>query len=178
MSDEDIEARVEKLWDVVFCEIKKAIESGAIKSSPSLLVPNGMELLKNNLRVLIPIIDQSPHGAWGRVALVNVIVGGVMFGSGAIYTDDTKRLILRQPASKGGKESGKNRRAENEEGWRPRAFSLACKIRDEDKGITQAKLALKIKDRWKLMIPCPESQLIHAISQWEKEGKLPRRNTG
>lgn len=99
----------------------------------------------------------------------------------AVAGMDWKKMIIelggKAHASIAGINSGKSRRDEAEETWRTHALNLAITIRGKDKGITQINLAAKIKSSWTLKIHCPESQLISAISQWEREGKLPRRNT-
>jgi hypothetical protein len=90
--------------------------------------------------------------------------------------DFNRDLTKHEAAVALGKKSGESRQAEAEEGWLPHALELAVKVREEDKGITQIDLAAEIKNRWKLKIRCPRSMLVQAISEWEDEGKLPRRN--
>lgn len=94
-----------------------------------------------------------------------------------------KRLtpIIEKSAKKalgerGGKASGKKRSAETEEFWRPHAHELAIEFGQVRPGITQIELANEIKNAWRLKIHCPETQLIRAISRWEKDGRLPKRN--
>jgi hypothetical protein len=81
----------------------------------------------------------------------------------------------RQRQSNAGKASGKARRDEAEQTWQPHALSLAIEIQAEDSGILQINLKKQIESRWRLKIPCPRSQLIKAISRWQREGKLARR---
>jgi hypothetical protein len=92
--------------------------------------------------------------------------------------DFNRDLAKHEAAVALGKKSEESRRAEAIEGCEDHALKLGVKVREEEdnKGITQIDLATEIKKRWKLKIHCPHSMLVRAISQWEHEGKLPRRN--
>jgi hypothetical protein len=79
-------------------------------------------------------------------------------------------------ASIRGIKSGEARRAEAEETWKPHALKLAIAIRKEHKAISQVDLAGEIKLRWTLVIGCPKTQLVPAISKWEQDGDLAKRN--
>jgi hypothetical protein len=89
--------------------------------------------------------------------------------------------LIKKKANKtfgapGGKASGAARHTEAEEGWKPHALELAKQGRAEQSGITQADLADEIQTKWRLKIRCPGTQLIPAISGWEKDGTLTRRH--
>ncbi len=113
-----------------------------------------------------------------RDAMRLTIIAPGLLGYTAPLTDRQKNDLIRELGAAGGTSSGKTRRAEAEEGWRPHALKLSIIIRKEDKGITQTSLAAEIKSRWTLKLQCPSSQLIPAISRWEREGKLARRDKG
>jgi hypothetical protein len=83
---------------------------------------------------------------------------------------------MSDQGSLGGVASGVKRRDEAEQTWQPHALSLAIEIQAKDQGIVQISLKKEIESRWRLKIPCPKSQLIKAISRWQREGKLARRN--
>jgi hypothetical protein len=87
-----------------------------------------------------------------------------------------EKKVKKALGAPGGKASGATRHAEAEEGWKPHALQLAKQARKEQPGITQADLADKIKTKWRLRIRCPRTQLIPAISGWEKDGTLTRRH--
>jgi hypothetical protein len=175
MSD-DIESRVQKFCAAHQATIKFAIKNNIIRLDSRMLGDDGMKNFKNGMRDLISTIDNSEHPAVGYEALQKIITGVTLVSVGAAYAETAKTAIIRQWASAAGKISAKFRQAEAEEGWLTHALKLAVAIRTEDKAITQADLAAKIKERWALKIKCPKSQLIPAISRWEREGKLPRRN--
>jgi hypothetical protein len=87
-----------------------------------------------------------------------------------------EKKVKKALGAPGGKASGAARHAEAEEGWKPHALQLAKQARKEQPGITQTKLAHEIKTKWRLKIRCPRTQLIPAISGWEKDGTLTRRH--
>jgi hypothetical protein len=87
-----------------------------------------------------------------------------------------EKKVKKALGASGGTASGKKRRDEAEEGWKPHALKLAQQARQEQPGITQANLVDEIKIRWRLKISCPGTQLIPAISGWEKDGTLIRRD--
>jgi hypothetical protein len=87
-----------------------------------------------------------------------------------------EKKVKKALGSPGGKASGKMRHAEAEEQWKPHAMQLAKQARKDKPGITQAALADEIITKWRLKIRCPGTQLIPAISGWEKDGTLTRRH--
>jgi hypothetical protein len=175
MSDDEIETRVQKFCDAHRDGIKFAIEHNIIKPGNRMLGHDGKKRFEAGLRDLIPAIDNSQLPAAAYEALQKIITGVTLVTFGAAYTEATKNVIDRERARAAGKASAKIKRSEVEEGWMPHALELAVAIRKEDKAITQVNLAPQIKSRWRLRLKCPESQLILAISRWEREGKLPRR---
>ncbi|KAF2990045.1 hypothetical protein OGR47_17510 [Methylocystis sp. MJC1] len=87
----------------------------------------------------------------------------------------------------GGKVSARSRRDTAEVTWKPIALELAKEIRSKEPKITQVELAEKIEARWyhrvqKIearlgrKIKCPKTQLIPALSKWEKNGELVKCN--
>jgi hypothetical protein len=178
MSDDEIETRVQKFCDAHRDGIKFAIEHNIIKPGNRMLGHDGKKRFEAGLRDLIPAIDNSQLPAAGYEALQKIITGVTLVTFGAAYTEATKNVMNRERATAAGNASGKIRRSEVEEGWLPHALKLTIAIRDENKAITQSKLAAEIKSRWALKIHCPESQLIQAISRWEGEGKVARRDKG
>jgi hypothetical protein len=83
----------------------------------------------------------------------------------------------REHGSTGGKKGSKTRLAAAEKKWRNRAFDLALEIRTEEKGkgLSQEKLATEITRLWRWEEPCRKSMLVLLIREWERDGKLPRR---
>lgn len=86
-----------------------------------------------------------------------------------------ERNVKRAVGTPGGKASGKVRRAEVAETWKPHALDLARQSRNERPDITQAALADQIAAAWNLKIHCPRTQLIAAIRAWEKSGEVAKR---
>lgn len=117
------------------------------------------------------------------VQIMNVALELMLASADAASRIDRQRmpLIIKRKADKdhgqpGGKESGRKRREVIEATWMPHAKELARQIRSEDPSITQANLADRIAERWKLSIHCPETQLIPAIRKWERSGSLAKRD--
>lgn len=86
------------------------------------------------------------------------------------------RQYGRRQRQTAGKSSGRVRGETAAQTWKPHALDLAKTIRREQPSIAQTDLKEEIVSRWRQKIHCPETQLIKAISRWENEGELPRRN--
>jgi hypothetical protein len=142
--------------------------------------------LKASVEQLIQLIEMAVNRSQA-VAILEVS-NAVMFACADAASRIDRKLVPRQirPSieaetkkslgAPGGLASGKSRRAEAEETWKPHALCLARNIRQEQPGITQCNLALEIAERWGLQIPCPKTQFVGAISVWEKTGLLEKRN--
>jgi hypothetical protein len=176
MGGDDVETRVQKFCDAHKNTLELAITHNIISLSNQMLGCDGNKRLENGLRELAPVLNNSKSPAAAYEALQKIITGVTLVSVGAAYAEATKGAIDRERASEAGKNSGKIRREVADETWRPYALNLAVATRKENKAITQFDLAAKIGSRWALKIPCPKSMLISAISQWEREGSLPKRN--
>jgi hypothetical protein len=142
--------------------------------------------LKASVEQLIQLIEMAVNRS-EAVAILEVS-NAVMFACADAASRIDRKLVPRlvRPSieattknsfgAPGGFASGESRRAEAEETWKPHALCLAKKIRQEQPGITQGKLAIEIAERWGLRIHCPKTQFVGAISGWEKTGLLKKRN--
>jgi hypothetical protein len=77
--------------------------------------------------------------------------------------------------SDGGNASGAARLEKADEEYRNDALDLAKQIRTEKPHLSQKAVATEIGCRWKSERPCRDSMLVPLVSEWEREGKLPRR---
>jgi hypothetical protein len=142
--------------------------------------------LQGPMKQLIQLAEANPDCRYGA-KILNVSFDAMYTCANAVSRIDrnlVQRMIeplIEKKAKKafggpGGKASGAARHAEAEEGWKPHALQPAKQGRKEQPGITQAELAHEIKTKWRLKIRCPGTQLIPAISGWEKDGTLTRRH--
>jgi len=136
------------------------------------LEPDDRDSLKQGIEFLVQ--GQMLAQTEPERAAEDLIAGAFLIGTCVAYTDST-RAFLRGPAFSGVL-SGKARHVEAEETWLPHALELAGAIQAETGGLVQARLAEEIVARWSLKIHCPETQLVKAISRWQRDGKLAKRN--
>jgi hypothetical protein len=91
------------------------------------------------------------------------------------FRADVEKEASSRFGSRGGEASGVQRKPEANETWKPHALDIAKKSRKEDLNKSQADVAEDIVDQWLLKIPCPKTQLVLTIREWEKKGLLAKR---
>jgi len=142
--------------------------------------------LQGSMKQLIQLAEANPDCRYGA-KILNVSLDAMYACADAVSRVDRKlvqrlieplieKKVKKALGAPGGKASGATRHAEAEEGWKPHALLLAKQARKKQPGITQAELADEIITKWRLKIHCPKTQLIPAISGWEKDGTLTRRH--
>jgi hypothetical protein len=123
-----------------------------------------------------------PPPGYGYGRLWELMSEAFMIGSKGTVSDSAKvfftpviegEMKVKLASDHGKKGSVKRRKKAH--AWRVYALPLAKQIRATNPTLSQAELKAKIVDQWKCEIGCPTSQLVPAISAWEKSGDLPRR---
>jgi hypothetical protein len=114
--------------------------------------------------------------AQGAIRLASVVQQMTLIASlGPKEAQKRKRRAMSMGGRKGGKESGKTRK-ENRP-WVPHATELAPAIFTELSEASDEKVALEIRDRWKLEHPPAPSvrTLVRFFNELREAGTLPKR---
>ncbi|HEY8032695.1 MAG TPA: hypothetical protein VIF02_10080 [Methylocella sp.] len=156
-------------------------------SSNAMPVPaDDRKMVERSLRKLRPAFDElekiveplracDPDGVNnGFEAIYQLMSASFAIGVAGAFMKSAKNLFKKERAREHGKKSGEQRRKDAEITWRPHALELAKRIQAEKPNISQLDLAAEIANRWRLKIPCPKSQLVNAISGWQKVRALAR----
>jgi hypothetical protein len=160
--------------------LDKGLKAEAAQSEDEQLrIAQARARLKASVEQLIQSIEMAVNRS--QAAAILEISNAVMFACADAASRIDRKLVPRlirpsiEAATKkslgapGGLASGKSRRAEAEETWKPHALCLAKKIRQEQPSITQCNLAVEIAERWGLQIPCPKT---HSLAP-SRAGRKP-----
>jgi hypothetical protein len=169
-----------------FVDILENAARFALSSNAMPVPADDRRMVERSLRKLRPAFDElekiveplracDPDGVNnGFEAIYQLMSASFAIGVAGAFMKSAKNLFKIERAREHGKKSGEERRKEGEETWRPHARELAREIQAEKPTISQLDLKHEIESRWRLKIHCPKSQLVKAISGWQKDGTLTK----